>query len=486
MSNTTEEVKEKNVGYLGEMYQLKLINQLLIPNNIDPETNINFFDEVIELLKPSYFDKDSFKRISLFIIDHYNEFHTQPALDTIYQYTQKEIVDEIEKQKVIETLNNVKRIREGYKNNTIAVDGAFIRKTFITFVKQQQFINLINKNENKLYKGNVSDSELNEYVDNVLSINDIGKKKQYGTSLFENPEKALDVLAREPIGWGIKELDEATNMGIGKGEVCLVLAPQGVGKSSFLTYIANNAYLNGKNVLHILLEGTKEEIFRKHYAKMTGIPIMELPNRKEEVLKRLKQISDKNLYGELTVERLTEGTTVGSLKRWIQVVQERRGIKYNVIVIDYLDELGSDNAIYNKWQGEEDVMRKVESMAVELDVPIYTAVQAKKESNYKRIIEMDDCFGSSAKLKKPQLIISIGRDMEQMKNGRGNLAVIKSRISQSGFVWEDAIIDNNILKIELTNKEAISIDDAMGSQADNQQGNQIENTVQQRVANTNF
>ncbi len=60
------------------------------------------------------------------------------------------------------------------------------------------------------------------------------------------------LLARSPVRW----LDKGLHGGLGKGNVGLVLAGHGVGKTSFLVGIALDDLLRGNHVLHVALDQT--------------------------------------------------------------------------------------------------------------------------------------------------------------------------------------------------------------------------------------
>ena len=56
---------------------------------------------------------------------------------------------------------------------------------------------------------------------------------------------------RHPLPTGVDGLDNILNGGLAKGEIGVVLAPTGVGKTTMLTRFANTAFNMGYNVLQI-------------------------------------------------------------------------------------------------------------------------------------------------------------------------------------------------------------------------------------------
>ena len=60
-------------------------------------------------------------------------------------------------------------------------------------------------------------------------------------------------------------------VGLAKGELGVILAPTGVGKTTILTRFANTAFNMGYNVLQIFFEDNPKIIQRKHFTCWTGI-----------------------------------------------------------------------------------------------------------------------------------------------------------------------------------------------------------------------
>ena len=89
---------------------------------------------------------------------------------------------------------------------------------------------------------------------------------------------------RHPIPMGIPGIDRLLKGGLAKGEIGVILAPTGVGKSTLLTKISNHAFNLGYNVLQIFFEDNPKVIQRKHFTLWTKIHPDDMSNKKEEVI----------------------------------------------------------------------------------------------------------------------------------------------------------------------------------------------------------
>jgi KaiC/GvpD/RAD55 family RecA-like ATPase len=86
---------------------------------------------------------------------------------------------------------------------------------------------------------------------------------------------------------GIPGIDKLLKGGLAKGEIGVILAPTGVGKTTILTKIANTAFNLGYNVLQIFFEDNPKIIQRKHFTLWTGIEPDNLVKNKEEVMSKV-------------------------------------------------------------------------------------------------------------------------------------------------------------------------------------------------------
>jgi predicted ATP-dependent serine protease len=103
------------------------------------------------------------------------------------------------------------------------------------------------------------------------------------TDIFSNLDTVLDEDFRHPIPIGIPGIDRLLKGGLAKGEIGVILAPTGVGKTTILTKIANTAFNLGYNVLQIFFEDNPKIVQRKHFTLWTGIEPDNLLKNKVEV-----------------------------------------------------------------------------------------------------------------------------------------------------------------------------------------------------------
>ena len=423
--------KNVTLGYLGYKFQSELINQILHP------ANKKFSDRIIDIVHAKYFDNEYFRLIVAQIKDYYEKYEKIPAMDTLETILKMEIKDKVTQDYVFEML---KEIRD------LAVeDWEFVQSKALNFCRQQE-LKKANEKINKI----VDNGEFDNYetcAEILREALSVGAEKDDGTSITENIEAVLEKNFRHPIPTGINGIDNLTEGGLSIGELGVILAPYGVGKTTILTKIANSAYNQGYNVLQIVFEDMPDVIKRKHLACWSGIDLNDLTERKEDVLSKHKEVTS-NRTNDLRIRKFSsEGVTMQTIKSFVRH-EISTGFKPDMIVLDYIDCVESTKQYSDEWSGEGNVMRGFESMLSEFSLVGWTAVQGNRSSISADVVTGDQMGGSIKKAQIGHFIMSIARTLPQKESGRATIAVLKSRFGRDGVVFEDCTFDNGKVHID--------------------------------------
>lgn len=423
--------KNVTLGYLGYKFQMDLINQLLHP------ANKKFADRIIDIVHAKYFDNEYFRLIVAQIKDYYEKYEKIPTVDTLETIVKIEVKDVVTQDYVFEMLKEI--------NNLVVEDWEFVQSKALNFCRQQE-LKKANEKINKI----VDNGEFDNYetcAEILREALSVGAEKDDGTSIKENIESVLEKNFRHPIPTGINGVDQLTDGGLSRGELGVVLAPYGVGKTTILTKIANSAYNEGYNVLQIVFEDMPDVIKRKHLACWSGIDLNDLAERKEEVLAKHKEVTSTKT-NDLKIRKFSsEGVTMQTIKSFVRH-EISTGFKPDMIVLDYIDCVESTKQYNDEWSGEGNVMRGFESMLSEFGLVGWTAVQGNRSSISADVVTGDQMGGSIKKAQIGHFIMSIARTLPQKESGRATLAVLKSRFGRDGVVFEDCTFDNGKVHID--------------------------------------
>jgi replicative DNA helicase len=421
--------KEKNFGYLGNSFQIQLINNIVIDKD--------FANSIVDVIDPKYFDNQYFKIIMQMIKEYYSKYEHTPTFATLEQLTKSEISSPMAQKMVFDMIESVKES---------PIEGSdFVQEKSLKFCKQQELQKVMSKAQKIIDKGDFeSYDHLEEMVREALQVGEVDT----GTAdVFSNLEVVLDDDYRHPIPLGVPGIDNLMKGGLAKGEIGVILAPTGVGKTTFLTKMSNHAFNLGYNVLQIFFEDNPKIIQRKHFTLWTEIAPDNLSNHRDEVMEKVRQIKE-NTNNSLTLKKLPSDTmTMNQIKNQVRKMIAE-GNKIDMIVIDYIDCITPDKNLGDEWKSEGSVMRAFEAMCHELDIVGWTATQGNRSSISSEVVTTDQMGGSIKKAQVGHVIISVAKSLQQKEMNLATIAITKSRIGKDGVVFENCKYDNEMLVID--------------------------------------
>ena len=419
----------KNFDYLGNNFQVQLLNQIIL----DKE----FSHSILDVIESNYFENKYFRIIIQMIKEYYVKYDHTPSFETLEQVAKSELQQEFAVKVVLDTIKKIK---------DAPIDGAdFVQEKALKFCKQQELQKVMVKAQ-KIIDGGEFESydTLEELVRDALLV---GNKDTSMMDVFSNLDQVLEEDYRHPIPMGIPGIDRLLKGGLAKGEIGVILAPTGVGKSTVLTKISNHAFNLGFNVLQVFFEDNPKVIQRKHFTLWTKIHHDELSEKKEEVMQKVQEIKT-TMPNELILKKLPSDT-----KTMLQIKNEIRkmiadGIKIDMVVLDYIDCIVPDKNLVDEWKSEGSVMRGFEAMCHELNIVGWTATQGNRSSISSEVVTTDQMGGSIKKAQVGHVIISIAKTLQQKELKLATIAITKSRIGDDGIVFENCKFDNAMIDID--------------------------------------
>lgn len=421
--------KNKNFDYLGSSFQLQLINQIIL----DKE----FSRSIIDVVDVNYFENKYFKLIIQMIREYYSKYEHTPTFDTLEQITKSELQQESASKIVIDTLKKIKEAPvEG---------GEFVQEKARKFCKQQELQKAMNNAQKIIDGGEFENYDKVEQL--VKSALQVGEREEGIINVFSNLEEVLDEDYRHPIPMGIPGIDRLLKGGLAKGEIGVILAPTGVGKTTLMTKITNHAFNLGYNVLQLFFEDNPKIIQRKHIVLWTKIHPDDLTLKKDEVLKKVTEIKT-TMSNQLILQKLPSDTMpMSQIKNMVRKLIAD-GIKIDMISLDYIDCVLPDRNLGDEWKSEGSVMRAFEAMCHELDLVGWTATQGNRSSISSEVVTTDQMGGSIKKAQVGHVIITVAKTLQQKEMKLATIAITKSRIGDDGIVFENCKFDNGMIEID--------------------------------------
>lgn len=208
---------------------------------------------------------------------------------------------------------------------------------------------------------------------------------------FVNPDAFRGILT------GITRFDNMTN-GLHGGELIVLAARPGVGKSTLAMNIAQNVAEHGKTVAVYSLEMSNQQLVERLLSSMSGVPLKyikngQLPNAESDIAKlavaQNKICAQMQLYGNDYAN--IRPSEISSQCRRLKAMH---GL--DMIVVDYIQLMNSDSKDSNQGRQQEvaAITRALKLIAKELNVPVIALSQLKREAEI-RNIKGDKSGGSS-------------------------------------------------------------------------------------------
>ena len=383
-----------------------------------------FLQQISDIIRAEYFESDANSWLLDIILTHFREYKTPPSKDVL-KVKITEIENDILKATVLEQLKDVFRYME-------SDDLTFVKDEILKFCKNQEIKQAIMDSVSLLKHGNFD--EIKSKIDSAMKA---GADTNIGLEYVTDVAARYNEAARHTITTGWDVIDDLMDGGLAPGELGVVMAPAGIGKSWLLINIGAHAVKAGKTVIHYTLELNENYVGQRYDSVLTGIPAQNLKNYREDIEAKML-----TLKGDLIVKYYpTKSVGVMGLKAHIEKTI-MLGKKPDLVIVDYGDLL-KVNIKKDKHEALEDLYEELRGMAGEYAIPVWTASQAGRSALEDDIIEADKIASSYGKVMVADFLMSLSRKVEDKMSGTGRGHVIKNRFGPDGITLPSKINTNN-------------------------------------------
>jgi archaellum biogenesis ATPase FlaH len=383
-----------------------------------------FLQQISDIIRAEYFDSDANSWLLDIILTHFREYKTPPSKDVL-KVKITEIENDILKATILEQLKDVFRFME-------SDDLTFVKDEILKFCKNQEIKQAIMDSVSLLKHGNFD--EIKTKIDSAMKA---GADTNIGLEYVTDVAARYNEAARHTITTGWDVIDDLMDGGLAPGELGVVMAPAGIGKSWLLINIGAHAVKAGKTVIHYTLELNENYVGQRYDSVFTGIPAQNLKNYRDDIEAKML-----TLKGDLIVKYFpTKSVGVMGLKAHIEKTI-MLGKKPDLVIVDYGDLL-KVNIKKDKHEALEDLYEELRGMAGEYEIPVWTASQAGRSALEEDIIEADKIASSYGKVMVADFLMSLSRKVEDKMSGTGRGHVIKNRFGPDGITLPCKINTNN-------------------------------------------
>jgi len=400
-----------NLKKFGSEFQIKCISGLV--------SDKTFIERISDILEPDSFETDAHKFIVKETISYFLQYKDLPTL-AVFKVKVDSIENDLLKQSVVEQLRLVyQKISD--------TDLKYIKEQFLEFCKNQKIKNAIMESVDHLKSGQYD--KIKHVVDLAMKA---GMERNIGHEYMVDIEKRMSMMARKTVKTNWTEVDNIMDGGLAGGELGIITACAGSGKSWVLAKMGAEAMRQGKNVLHYTLELNENYVGLRYDACFTGIDFQNIRNNIDIVKKKIAEVPGKLIIKYFPIKTVS----AHSLKLHAERIQTL-GTKVDMIIVDYADILRPSQSERNSNSYSEagGIYEELRGVAGELQVPIWSASQSNRAAMDEDIIQANNISDSYRKIMTADFVMSLSRKMSDKQANTARFHVIKNRFGPDGITF---------------------------------------------------
>ena len=278
-----------------------------------------FADQIAEVLDVAFLELSYLRTFVKKVFDYRDKYSVHPSYKIMTTVLRSELDNESETDKQ-QVRSFFARIYNG------DVEGReYIKETALEFCRKQKLKEAMMESVKLLQTS--SFDEISSVINNALKL---GSDNNFGHDYVKDFEARFQLKLRKAITTGWTEIDSVTKGGLGAGELGVVIAPTGAGKSMVLTHLGTQAVKDGKTVVHYTLELADSAIGNRYDSCLTGVPLNDLYTMKELVYEAVQEVEGTLIIKEYPTKSASTRTLSTHLEKL-----RKRDIKPDMIIVDY-------------------------------------------------------------------------------------------------------------------------------------------------------
>ena len=213
----------------------------------------------------------------------------------------------------------------------------------------------------------------------------VGFDQHVGHDYIDDSEGRYEYYHRKEnkIEFDLEMFNKITAGGVSNKTLNIALAGTGVGKSLFMCHYAASVLLQGKNVLYVTCEMAEEKIAERIDANLLNTNIKEVADLPKTVFeKKVNKLREKTQGKLIIKEYPTASAHVGHFRSLLSELKLKKNFTPDIIFIDYLNICASSryrSAVnVNSYNYVKAIAEELRGLAVEFDVPIFSATQTTR------------------------------------------------------------------------------------------------------------
>lgn len=415
-----------------------------------------FADQISEVLDTSFLELKYLRVFVDKIFEYRKKYGTHPSRDTITTILRTDLDKENELLQ--------KQVREFFARisaNEFSLDGEqHIKDVSLDFCKKQKLKEAMIKSVGLIQ--NSSYDEISKIINDALKL---GTDNNHGYDFIVDFEKRFELKARNPISTGWELIDNISKGGLGRGELGVVIAPTGAGKSMALVHLGAMALNAGLNVVHYTLELQDKVVALRYDSCITGISLTDVKDQKQMVWEGIKDVKGKLIIKEYP----TKSASTNTIKNHLEKLK-RKDFKIDMVIVDYGDLIRPINAQKEKRIELESIYEELRGLAQVYGCSLWTASQTNRSGLNAEVITMESISEAFNKCFVADFIFTVSRTIKDKNTNEGRIFVAKNRNGPDGIVFP-IFMDTSNVKIKVLSQSAESANEIIEKATKKQEAN---------------
>jgi replicative DNA helicase len=409
----------------GKSFQEKLVQSMFYDRS--------FFDQMSDVFDPYFLEVKYLRLFYERLANYRQKFEKHPSVEIMASIIKTEMEEESE---VLQ-----KQVKD-YFARIVATsqveDEEYVKVTALDFCKKQKLKEAIMKSVGLLKTS--SFDQISEVINQAMKL---GLDNDHGYDYLIDFEERFLKRSRNPMTTGWKIIDDITKGGLGRGELGVVIAPTGAGKSMALVHLGAQAIKEGKNVVYYTLELQDTVVASRFDSCITSVKLQDLHSFKDLIYDQVKELEGKLIVKEYP----TKSANVNKLKQHLEKLR-RSGFEPDLICVDYGDLLQPISSYKEKRIELETIYEDLRGMAQEFECPVWTASQTNRSGLNAEVVTMESISEAFNKCFVADLIFTLSRTITDKNNNTGRIFVAKNRNGPDGIVYP-IFMDTSNIKIDV-------------------------------------
>lgn len=252
----------------------------------------------------------------------------------------------------------------------------------------------------------------------VLSFREVGPRR-----VIDYFDDAVPVEEAEAIPTGIVELDHyLLGGGHQRGREGIILAGQGVGKSTLALNFGAHGVRIGYRCLHLTGEDSRSAVRRRYNCRFAGRSI-KFGSKLTEQDKRMIETAKMNGGGLQIREMISGKFSPSSVRMAIQA----EPYAPDIVIVDYLDIMRSDMRREDRRFEHEDIANDLRGIAQEFMVAMWVNKQADRQSRHAEKVGAENSAESYGPMRIADVVLGLARPPAEKTRGRILIQLDKQR-----------------------------------------------------------